>query len=180
MKIHKDKTKKKLPLIIGLVLLILSVFVGLYLYIQAQHSYLNNTDSSHSSDKEQSRNLKENPNEKEQYHNTDKPSKPQEIDEVTKKQKVQLEASTDMSNDTLFIRGGIDYPVAGGRCFVILTGPSGQSITKDTQLLQGPASTDCQTISVPISELTAGKWSLVLHYESETYTGASANVAFSI
>ncbi|OJU88161.1 hypothetical protein BGO17_04295 [Candidatus Saccharibacteria bacterium 49-20] len=181
MKIQKSKNKKRLPLVIILsLLLLIAIPASVYAYVQFKDGKSNTPKVLHESDKEQSQNLKDNPDDKQQSQNTDKPSTPETVDESTGKQQVQLEASSDKSNNTVYIRGGINYPVSGGRCFATLTGPTGQTVTKETSLLQGPASTDCQTISIPVSELTAGTWSFKLQYESDKYIGASNSVTFSI
>lgn len=181
MKLQKNKKTKKLPLALTLsVLLLLAVSAGVYAYIQTKNDTSKNSESSHASDYEQAQNLKDNPDDKQQSQNTDKPSTPETVDEDTGKQQVQIEASSDKSNNSIFIRGGVNYPVSGGRCFATLTGPAGQTIVKNTDLLQGPASTDCQTITIPVSELTPGNWSFKLQYESDNYVGASSSVMFSI
>jgi len=181
MKLPKNKKTKKIPfaLILSALLLVVAS-VGTYAYIQSKNDTPKTSESSPAPDLGQSQNLKDNPNDKQQPQNTDKPPEPEAVNGDATKQRVKMEASSDKSNDTLFIRGGINYPVSGGRCFATLTGPSGQIITKNTELLQGPASTDCQTISISISELIPGNWSFKLQYESDKYTGTSANGTFSI
>ena len=182
MKLQKNKKTKKPPIVLILsILLPILACIGVYAFIQYRNSTPDETPQTiQESDKEQSKNLQENPEDKQETQNTDKPSAPVPNEEGSGKQRVEVEASSDKSSDTLFIRGGINYPVSGGRCFVTLTGPSGKVITKDTPLLQNPASTDCQTISIPLSELTPGKWSYTLQYQSNTYQGASDGATFSI
>ena len=182
MKIQKSKKTKKSPLILILsISLPILAGVGVYAYIQHRGSTADDTPQSiHESDKEQSKNLQDNPEDKQGTQNTDKPTAPAPAEEGLTKQRVEMESSFDKSSNTLFIRGGINYPVSGGRCFATLTGPTGKVITKDTALLQNPASTDCQTISIPLSELTTGKWSYTLHSQSNAYQGASDSATFSI
>lgn len=181
MKIHENKTKNRLliKIAVSVVLLILASSC-IYLYIKSQTINSESAESPVTSDQIQSKELEKDPTVKEKQQNTDTPPEPEDTKDDTGKQKVQLEVSSDVSDNTLFIRGGINYPVSGGRCFAKLLGPNGQEITKETQLLQGPASTDCQTISVPLTELTTGEWSITLNYDSNKYIGISANVKFSI
>lgn len=182
MKIQKNKkTKKSLLILILSISFLILAGVGVYAYVQHHSSTPDDTPQAiHESDKEQSKNLQDNPEDKQETQNTDKPAAPAPVEEGSTKQRVAMESSFDKSSDTLFIRGGINYPVSGGRCFATLTGPTGKVITKDTTLLQNPASTDCKTISIPLSELTTGKWSYTLQYQSNTYEGASDSATFSI
>ncbi len=116
---------------------------------------------------------------KETTTNTDVPPAPTTSGESDKKQ-VQMVASVDQSNGTVYIRGGANYPVDGGSCYAQLKGPSGQSVRKDADVLSNPASTDCKTISIPVSELAPGKWTVTLNYTSDEYEGASIEIAFTV
>lgn len=131
------------------------------------------------SDKDQAAHLKNNPKDKNISPNSDKPIEPTSSNSPSKKQ-VQVVASSDMSSGIIYLRGRINYPVASGSCFAQLKGPSSQNVRKDTTLLQNPASTDCKTIQIPISELTSGKWTFDIHYESDIYEGTSDEVSFSV
>lgn len=179
MKLQKEKRKNKSPLLLSLLVLLI-VSGGMFAYMQYERGRPDSTQSPHASDNQQSENLKDNPDDKQQIQNTDRPTEPEAVDPTTNQQKVQLESSSDKSSDTLFIRGGINYPVNGGSCYAKLTGPSGQTVTKETGLLPGPASTDCKTISIPLSELSPGEWSFTLNYTSDIYIGVSTSVSFSI
>ena len=111
--------------------------------------------------------------------NSDTPPTPTTIPGSSKKQ-VQMVASVDRSNGTVFIRGGVNYPVTGGSCFAELSGPSGQSIRKDSVVLSNPNSTDCKTISIPEGDLASGKWTFTLNYTSDEYKGVSSEVSFTL
>jgi len=184
MKIEKRKKTKGLTISIIILVLLVSVgAMGLIVYLIHKNSSEllepATTKTSHSSDKEQAQALKENPDKKQTSLNSDKPPTPTS-DPGTNKQQVQMVASYSISSNTLYIRGGINYPVSDGNCYAILTGPSGQSIRKDTVLLQNPASTDCKTISVSLTDLTSGKWTFTLNYTSDNYEGVSSENSFSI
>lgn len=132
-----------------------------------------------SSDQQQSENLVNNPEDKTKIPNTDSPAEPVTTPKSDKRQ-VQMVASVDQSRDTVFIRGGINYPVTGGSCYAQLTGPSGQSMRKDSVVLSNPASVDCKTISIPASELESGKWTFTLNYTSDEYEGVSNEASFTL
>lgn len=180
----KIQRKKRTILITSLLVLVLAGGVFAYLYFANKPS--NDSVSSNStptntleSDHEQARNLKDNPDDKDKAPNTDHPAAPTAPAGSSKKQ-VQMVASTDQSNGTVYIRGGINYPVTGGSCYAQLSGPSGQSIRKDSTVLANPASTDCKTISIPVSDLASGKWTFTLHYTSDDYEGVSDEISFAI
>lgn len=137
------------------------------------------SESLQKSDGAQAQNLKDNPSSKDQPTSTDKPTEPAKGTE-TSKQQVQMTASTNTSGGIVYIRGGVNYPVSDGSCYALLVGPSDRTIRKDTTILQNPASTDCKTISIPASELSPGKWTFTLYYESGDYEGKSNEVSFSI
>lgn len=132
-----------------------------------------------STDKQQSENLKTNPENKEKAPNTDHPTDPVVTNGSDKKQ-VQMIASVDRSGGSIYIRGGVNYPVSGGSCYAQLSGPSGQSVRKNSTVLSNPASTDCKTIEIPSSELAPGKWTFKLNYTSNEYEGVSDEIPFSI
>ena len=131
------------------------------------------------SDQQQSEDLQANPDTKDTMTHSDAPAEPTTTAGSDKKQ-VQMIASVDQSNGMVYIRGGANYPVPGGTCYAQLSGPSGQSIKKDSAVLQNPASTDCKTISIATSDLAPGKWTFTLNYTSDEYEGASVEVSFTI
>lgn len=181
----KKRPKINKPLVALLAVIVLAA-AGYFTYAfihnnEAKSSAMNTPAPTKavSSDAQQSENLSKNPAIKTEAPNADKPAAPTTTSASSKKQ-VQMTASTDMSSGTVFIRGGVNYPVTGGSCYAQLTGPSGQSIRKDTTVLQNPATTDCKTISIPTSELAHGKWTFTLHYTSNDYEGVSSEISFSI
>lgn len=184
MQIKKNTSKKKILVTIIAVLVVVLGSAATFAYVRMK-SPVDQTESTEQekkqqdSDQQQTKSLEENPENKTKNTNSDKPPEPTTNSSTGKKQ-VVVTASTDSSGGTTYIRGRIDYPVSDGSCYAQLSGPSGQSIRKDTTLLQNPASTDCKTISVPTSELATGKWTFILHYTSTEYEGASVEVPFSI
>lgn len=182
MKIKKNTKKINKPILIIVIILLIGLAAFLaYTFVIKPHN--NTTDTTQSenkpSDKQQSENLQTNPTDKEKAPNSDAPTTPTAVSGSDKKQ-VAMVASVDQSNGTVFIRGGINYPVTGGSCYAQLTGPSGQSIKKDSEILPNPASTDCKTISIPASDLAVGKWTFTLNYTSDEYEGVSSEVSFTL
>lgn len=181
MRIQKQTKRKNRILIILLPILVVIGAIFGYFYFTTTNPDNKSTASpdTFKSDRDQSKSLQDNPDNKDKAPNTDHPTTPSTVTDSSKKQ-VQVVASTNRSGDTIFIRGGINYPVSGGSCYVELSGPSGQSIRKDSTVLQNPASTDCKTISIPITELTSGNWTFILHYTSDDYEGVSSEISFAI
>lgn len=180
----KIKTEsKKVPIVILVTVLVLGLGVCT-VYAASCGVFTSKTSSGDSagkaeSDKEQSENIENNPENKNSSPNTDQPAHPTE-DSNTHKNTVQVVASVDVT-DAVYIRGGANYPITEeGTCYALLSGPTGQSIRKDTVILQNPASTDCRTITIRLDELSSGNWSATLHYSSANYEGSSNAVAFTI
>lgn len=178
----KRRTKINKPLVAIAIIVFIGILIFLgYLFVYKPHNdAISPTTSQEStSDKKQSADLKNSSDDKDIAPNADKPATPN-TDSTSSKKQVQMTASTDASGDTIFIRGGINYPLTDGSCYAQLSGPSGQSIRKDTTLLPNPASADCKTISIPISELVPGTWSFTLRYISTDYEGISNEISFSV
>lgn len=183
MKIKKSTKKINKPILIITITLLAGLVVFLaYSFVFKPHTNKSANTATQSndtsSDKQKAKKLETNPDDKTKAPNTDAPASPTTIPESNKKQ-VQMVVSVDQSNDTVYIRGGVNYPVAGGSCYAQLSGPSGQSIRKDSVVLPNPASTDCKTISIPTSELAPGKWTLTLNYTSDEYEGVSDEASFT-
>lgn len=184
MKIKKNTKKVNKPLLIVLTLALLGggAFFVYTLLIKPQFNKSedtsNNTGTSVSKNQE-SETSKDTSEEKTTPSNSDTPKTPS-VTTDSKKKEVQVVSSADQSSETIYIRGGINYPVTGGTCYVQLSGPSGKSIRKDSIVLQNPASTDCKTIVIPVSELSPGKWTFTLHYTSDEFEGKSSEATFSI
>lgn len=187
MQIKRNKASKKRILIIIIVALVVALGgAAAFAYVRMksptdQTKSTEQVEKQGNSDKQQTAALQNDPSGKEKNSNSDKPAAPT-TNEASSKKQVQMTASTDASSGTVFIRGGVNYPVTNGTCYALLSGPSGQSIRKDTTLLPNPASTDCKTISIPNSELSPGKWTFTLHYisVSDDYEGISSEVSFSV
>lgn len=180
---HSKKTKIVLVVVSILAMLLVGAVVFYVFYYKSAAEPQASTGSfvgpDHTSDNQQTQNIQDNPNAKQQNPNTDTP--PATVkNEETNKQQVQMVASTDTLNGAVYIRGGVNYPVVDGSCYALLSGPASQSIRKNTDLLTGPASSDCKTIVIPVSELSPGKWTFKLHYESDNYEGASDEISFNI
>jgi|GEM_PF-1891061 len=101
-------------------------------------------------------------------------------DESSGRQVVPVVANVVVDGNTVFIRGGTNVSVNGGSCFAILHGPNGEQVRKDTSLLPNSSTTDCKTIQIPISELSAGTWTFTLNYLSDSVEGTSSVTPFTI
>jgi hypothetical protein len=181
----KKRSKINKPIVVSALVILIGVagFFGYSLLHASKKTATDNasTATEVSSDKQQSENLSKNPAVKTEAPNADKPAAPTaNTSSASSKKQVLMTASTDMSGGTVYIRGGVNYPVTGGSCYAQLSGPSGQSIRKDTAVLRNPASTDCKTISIPVNELASGKWTFTLNYTSDNYEGVSSEISFSV
>jgi flagellar basal body-associated protein FliL len=186
MKIQKSKSTKRIfPALILAVVLLTAAAIGAYTYLgrnSSENASLGNgSDTStpnSQSDNEQSQNLDEDPALKEESPNSDRPVAPVSDDE--NKKQVPMIASVDTSDSSVYIRGGVNYPVSNGSCYALLQGPNGKTLRKETSILPSSASTDCKTISIAKNELSPGKWTFKLYYSSNEYEGVSNEVSFNI
>ncbi|MFZ2545279.1 MAG: hypothetical protein WAW80_04845 [Candidatus Saccharimonadales bacterium] len=180
------KTRNTILITAIALLLVGGVSLAAYVFYTNQEKDVVSSKSQSSSqrapsDIQQAEDLAKNPDNKNLSPNSDKPITPPTSPEASGKKNVPLIASTNTSGSTIYIRGGLSYPIVEeGSCYVMLKGPSGASNRKDTEILQNPASTDCKTVSIPISELSNGLWKAALHYSSANYEGTSNEVEFTI
>lgn len=183
MKIKKHIKKINRPtLIVASILLVGLVAFLVYAFFfkpQNDKPLDTNVPKETSSDQQQPGNPQVDTDDKTNPPNTDVPPTPTTIPE-SNKQQVQMVISAEQSNNTVFIRGGVNYPVTGGSCYAQLRGPSGQSLKKESVVLSNPASADCKTIAIPMNELTSGTWTVTLHYTSNEYEGASVEISFTL
>lgn len=176
MKIKSKNTSKLKVLCITLAVLIaLGAAAFYFLVLQKSES---SPDSS-LSDKYNSTQLAENPKNKTISPNTDRATGT--TDPNTGKQTVAMVVSANTSDGKVYIRGGTNTPVPdSGVCFATLKGPSGETVRKDTTLLQNPSTTDCKTIIINSNELGSGEWRVSLNYASTDTEGSSNEVTFEI
>lgn len=188
MKIQKSNKNKKI-IVALLILLVLFLSAGLFFFIkhsENQNISNKNADTSttskperSSSDEDQAANLKDNSENKENNPNTDTPIPDQAPNPSSGKRVVQVIASSDSSNGHVYIRGGVGQLVSDGECYAKLTGPNGETLMKDTTLLQNSSTTDCKTIDITPGELSAGRWSYQLVYNSDVAEGKSSEGTFN-
>lgn len=191
MKLQKQ-TKQNRKKSIILLSIVVALLVGggayaLYTINSSEDKNINNSETSNKTNDEngnvaesdkQSEDPKTDDSVKET--NSDTPTPPK-TDPSTNKRSVRIDGSSDISNNTVFIRGGVSNSVEyEGTCYALLTGPSGATIRKDTTLLQNPTTTDCKTIQIPLSELTKGNWKFTLNFNSDQATGVSQEYAFEV
>lgn len=190
IKINKNTKKSfKIPIILFATS---AIIVGGLLYLKpnllSRESVTSNTTKQPSPSTEKNLNSADkstieptsSPNSKTETPNSDNPITPSKSSTDSSRQVVQVVASSNKDSSTLYIRGGVNYPVRDGECTVTLTGPNRNTINKTTPIMPGPASADCKTIQIPLSELTTGKWSFTLKYTSPEFFGESEKVEFNV
>lgn len=164
-------------------LLVLALAVGSFFYLSAKEDEQPTNEAvpeRSGSDDMQLEDLSKDPENKERAPNSDSPPPPDSSAEP-RATTVQMVSSATVTDRTLHIRGGINTKVADdGTCYAELTGPDGSTQRINTTLLQNPHTTDCETISVDITDYKAGKWSVKLRYASPNYEGASNGTTFDI
>lgn len=179
----KIKTSSKKLIILITAVVILTAAIGLAYYFNRNDSDQVGTSGDQvaqkaKSDEDQAKALQEKPENKNISPNTDSPV-PTTTDETTNKTVVQMSIAAEVYNGTLSIRGGIDNAVLyDGNCYALLAGPNGEIIKKNTVLLQNPSTTDCKTIVVNTNELSKGRWSVTLNYESDNIEGKTDEKTF--
>jgi hypothetical protein len=182
MKIQKNKNHPKKLLIaalIGVVILVGGYF-GYTSLVPKDNTPSNEAGQPAESDKLQAKQLADNPEIKSTRVNTDQQPAPK-VDSTTSKTIFPMVASANLTQDSLFIRGGLNGAVVTeGECFALLSGPNGQSLKKSTELLQNAATTDCKTITVNRNELNTGEWTITLNYHSGTAEGSSDGIKIDI
>lgn len=188
MKIKKSKNTNKKIIIAIVIIALIALPIGYFIWKnhQSQNSESDTKqdnaiiDKQTKSDKEQLKNLEDNPSSKNQAPNTDQPA-PITTNQETGKKQVQMMSSHDIDTTTVYIRGGINNSVEyDGTCAAELTGPNGEKLQKPTTLLQNAATTDCKTISINKNELVKGTWKYKLTYSSNTTGGQSNENTFEI
>ena len=184
MKIKTSKNNKKIITISTVLVIIVAVAIGIFVWKNNSDNTDSNGENSiiterSESDKEQLSELEENPEKKNQAPNTDQPA-PIITDEETGKKRVYMVSSHDMSGGNIYIRGGMNSPVSGGKCSAVLTGPNNQTIEKQTEILFGAATADCKTVEIPQGELSTGVWKYKLKYTSDSIEGETDEGSFEI
>lgn len=177
----KTKDKNKVFIAVALsALIVLCLAVAFYMFSNQQKTSNAPIPDRSESDIQQSEKLEDQPESKVTHNNTDTPA-PVTTDPNSGKSTVQMVASFDISNDTLYLRGGINNSVEyNGTCYAELVAPNGEVIKKETSLLQNSATTDCKTISIPLTELQTGHWKFSLNYISDNKIGKTNESSFDI
>lgn len=175
----KKRQKKNKILIITLAIIVVVLVSSGAAYALFVHPHQQNITDDKSGSQKVNEDTPNSPD-KETRPNTDTPTPPV-TNQSTGKQVVQMVSYAEVSNNTLFIRGGINNAVVNdGTCFAQLTGPNGQIIKEETSLLQNASTTDCKTISINTSALAKGVWKFTLNYSSDQVEGKSDEASFEI
>lgn len=68
-----------------------------------------------------------------------------------------------VSDGNLTIRNTIDQLVTSGTCTLTLTNSqTGKIVTKTADIIANPSSSTCKGFSIPVSELSPGKWRIAI------------------
>lgn len=186
MIIKQKSNQKRIRLLLAVLLSCLIVGSLAYFAFAMQNGdtplgiFDNSSSKTDSSDKKNTSN-QDNPapEDKLSPNNTDH-STASPVDESTGKQTVPMVASANVDGSVVYIRGGLNVYRSTGSCFAKLSGPGGEKIQKDTELLPNAGTTDCRTIQIPVSELAPGEWSFTLNYSADDAVGTSDASSFSI
>lgn len=89
--------------------------------------------------------------------------------------KSQVEVTITAANQnssTLQIRTLISAVVNDGTCTLLLTGPSGQTVSHTSTVQPLSSTSTCKGFDVPNSDLSSGTWNLKLQYDNNSLTGS--------
>lgn len=182
MKLKKLKTNpsKKTTLIV-----VISVVLAGILGVSAYALYVNNSSDSDKSEyetnlertdaeKEASKNLEENPEQKLENDQNDTPATPEQSSSTGKYSVNVLLTTAGVYNGKVNAGGMVtDRVEEGGTCTYIFTKGS-ETISKTTDTLVNPTSTSCKAVNFSSDELpSAGTWKVKLTYSSESSEGTS-------
>lgn len=85
----------------------------------------------------------------------------------------------DKDAGVLRVRALISAILASGTCQLVLTGSNGGSRAYSVDVQAGPSNSTCKGFDIPLGDLSAGTWSIVLTVESNG-TAAKANSEVTI
>lgn len=178
MKIKQENMsgKKKLAIAAGIIVIILAIIAAVIFLMPTNDTKNNNNPQSSTQSGNSSSNtpspespITEQTEPKEDSAiNKSTPSTPQSNNS---KSAVTVGITAANQNDaTVQIRTIIYTPTNTGSCTLTLTKGS-TKITKTASVQALPSSTTCKGFDIPISELSAGKWQIMLHFENTELTG---------
>lgn len=188
------KTNKSRKIITAIIVLfILSCSYMAFAYVNKLAPFSNNEKSFSVDDqgrginpnktkteKEETKNLENNPDNKSVRPNTDIVPK-SKTDPSTKKQSVYVMMTSveqSVNKNTITVSGFVTNAVEqDGKCTYIFT-LGDRVVRKEAGVIPGPSSTSCQTIQVSRSELgVAGRWTVSIEYTSSTSHGVADGMA---
>lgn len=177
--------KRKITLIVVLALtIVLGIFV-VYFFLKNQNShstsdsadFINKINLERSqAEKDQESALNKDPEKKTQNDQNDKPDQPS-TDTITNKLAVNVVLTNVGVSDGIVSASGFVTNIveSGGVCTFVFT-KDGQQVTKTSETTQNPTSTTCKTVKFNSSELSSGKWTVGLTYNSNQATGSASNL----
>lgn len=76
-----------------------------------------------------------------------------------------------VSQGALNIRVTIDQHISSGSCTLSLTNSSGKTVTRTADVIANPSSATCKGFTVPVSELSSGKWNIMVSITNSSQSG---------
>lgn len=76
-----------------------------------------------------------------------------------------------VSQGVLNIRVTIDQHISSGSCTLSLTNSSGKTVTRTADVVTNPSSATCKGFTVPVSELSSGKWNITVSITNGNQNG---------
>jgi hypothetical protein len=104
---------------------------------------------------------------------TDKPVEPTSIPGSDKKNVQVSITSLNQNESALQIRSLISAVEGTGVCTLTLTSNGKPTVTKTSNSQALASTSTCQGFDIPVSELPAGTWHVVIEYASSTLTGSA-------
>lgn len=201
MQIKKQKRINKKILIIATIATVLLIGGGTYAYFSLNSDHKNTEKSQNtatktssdkktkSSDKQSAQDAKNEANRKDssqtsEQNTTSDNKTPVKYENYTPESSEKLTGTINYAaavDDTLVIRTTINQLISSGRCKLTLTGPSGQSINIESDMIANPSTSSCKGFDVALGRLGAtnvarqGSWKINIDITADNKSGTLAS-----
>lgn len=179
MKIQTKKSKKKLLIAIGIILLALCLAGAAYAYTQKLGPFKNTSTTKSTTNEEKSSGAAIKKNSLENSNNQKGSSGSDPLPEPTPssdggKATVGMEITAANQNESVLnIRTLIQTISSEGSCLLKMTGSNGNGYTAMSDIQAMPSSSTCKGFDVPTANLTTGEWTIVISFENEDVKGSA-------